>query len=88
VTAAKTTPVSVGPAVSGPSAHALDEVVALTRRLRMPYLRAAGRDMVPTARAQRWDPAEQLCVLLTEEITGRDQATLRTRRRQANFPAG
>ena len=60
----------------------------MTRRLRMPYLRSAAVDVVPTARAQRWDPAELLRVLLAEEITGRDQATLRMRRRQANFPAG
>ena len=60
----------------------------MTRRLRMPYLRAAATDVVPTARAQRWDPAELLRVLLSEEITGRDQATLRNRRRQPNFPAG
>ena len=60
----------------------------MTRRLRMPYLRSAAVDVVPTARAQRWDPAELLRALLAEEITGRDQATLRMRRRQANFPAG
>ena len=88
MTSAMKTPVSVGPAVAAPSAQALDEVIALTRRLRMPYLRNAARDVVPTARAQRWDPAELLRVLLLEEITGRDQATLRMRRRQANFPAG
>ena len=35
-------------------------------RLRMPYLRSAAVDVVPTARAQRWDPAELLRVLLTE----------------------
>jgi DNA replication protein DnaC len=86
-TAKKTPPVSVGPAVAAPSTQTLDEVIALTRRLRMPYLRHAALDVVPTARAQRWDPAELLRVLLSEEITGRDQATLRTRRRQANFPA-
>jgi DNA replication protein DnaC len=80
--------VSVGPAVNGPSAHTLDEVITLTRRLRMPYLRTAALDVVPTARAQRWDPAEVLRVLLTEEISGRDRATLSMRRRQANFPAG
>ena len=86
---AKKPPVSVGPAVTGgPSTQALEQVVALTRRLRLPYLRAAALDVVPTARAQRWDPAELLRVLLTEEITGRDTATLRLRRRQANFPAG
>ena len=60
----------------------------MTRRLRMPYLRSAAVDVVPTARAQRWDPAELLRVLLAEEIAGRDQAPLRMRRRQANFPAG
>jgi DNA replication protein DnaC len=80
--------VSVGPAMTAPSAAALEEVIALTRRLRLPYLRQAALDVVPTARAQRWDPAELLRVLLTEEITGRDQATLRLRRARANFPAG
>jgi DNA replication protein DnaC len=80
----------VGPATAqtAPSNKTLDEVIALTRRLRMPYLRAAALDVVPTARAQRWDPAELLRVLLGEEITGRDQATLRARRRAAGFPAG
>lgn len=88
MTAPTKTPVSVGPAVAAPSTQTLDEVMSMTRRLRMPYLRNAAVDVVPTARAQRWDPAELLRVLLAEEITGRDQATLRMRRRQANFPAG
>jgi DNA replication protein DnaC len=80
--------VSVGPAVTAPSADALEELVRLTRRLRMPYLRQAALDVIPTARAQRWDPAEVLRVLLAEEIAGRDEATVRLRRRRANFPAG
>jgi DNA replication protein DnaC len=80
--------VSVGPAVTAPSADALDELVRLTRRLRMPYLRKAALDVVPTARAQRWDPAEVVRVLLSEEVTGRDEATVRLRRRRAGFPAG
>jgi DNA replication protein DnaC len=94
MTAAKGTPtknpptVSVGSAVAGPSSQALEEVVALTKRLRMPYLRTAAADVVPTARAQRWDPAEVLRVLLAEEITGRDRATLAIRRRAAGFPTG
>jgi DNA replication protein DnaC len=88
VTATKKPVVSVGSGVAGPSAQTLEEVIALTRRLRMPYLRKAAVDVVPTARAQRWDPAEVLRVLLAEEITGRDEATLRTRRARANFPAG
>ena len=60
----------------------------MTRRLRMPYLRSAAVDVRPHRRAQRWDPAELLRVLLAEEAAGRDQATLRMRRKQASFPAG
>jgi len=85
---AKKPAVSVGAAVGAATPQALDEVVALTRRLRMPYLRNAAADVLPTARAQRWDPAEVLRVLLSEEATGRDEATLRMRRSRANFPAG
>ena len=80
--------VSVGPAVTVPAGDTLQELVRLTRRLRMPYLRKAALDVIPTARAQRWDPAEVLRVLLSEEIAGRDEATVRLRRRRANFPAG
>ena len=61
-------------------------MIALTRRLRMPYLRKAAVDVVPTARAQRWDPAELLRVLLAEEITGRDEATLRMRAPAGELP--
>ena len=66
----------------------LAEAVALTKRLRLPYLRKAMAELVPTAKAQRWDPAEIIRVLLAEEAAGRDAATLRTRRRRAAFPAG
>jgi len=66
----------------------LSEAVALTKRLRLPYLRKAMQELVPTAKAQRWDPAEIIRVLLAEEAAGRDAATLRTRRRRAAFPAG
>jgi DNA replication protein DnaC len=66
----------------------LDEVIGLTRRLRMPYLRKAAPDVLATAKAQRWDPAEALRVLLEEEAKGRDAATIANRRRRAGFPAG
>ncbi|WP_225978744.1 IS21-like element helper ATPase IstB [Gandjariella thermophila] len=56
--------------------------------MRLPYLRKAAPDVLATARAQRWDPAEVLRVLLGEEVTGRDSATRRTRRKTANFPTG
>jgi DNA replication protein DnaC len=69
--------------------QALDaEVEALARRLRLPYLRKAAVDVLPTAKAQRWDPAEVVRVLLEEEATGRDAATIRNRRRRAGFPTG
>ncbi len=40
------------------------EVTALARRLRLPYQRQAASDVLATAKAQRWDPAEALRVLL------------------------
>lgn len=72
-----------------PAAPALPaELEALLRRMRLPYLRAAAPEVIATAKAQRWDPAEVLRVLLAEEVIGRDNATRRMRRKSANFPAG
>lgn len=65
-----------------------DEVIRLTRRLRLPYLRAAAPEVCRTARAQRWDPAEVLRVLLAEEAQGRDRAGREARRERAGFPSG
>jgi DNA replication protein DnaC len=65
-----------------------DELDRLLRRMRLPYLRKAAPDVLATARAQRWDPAEVLRVLISEEVVGRDGATRRMRRRTANFPTG
>jgi DNA replication protein DnaC len=65
-----------------------DELTVLLRRMRLPYLRNAAPEVCATARAQRWDPAEVLKVLLTEEVAGRDNATRRNRRRAAGFPTG
>jgi DNA replication protein DnaC len=44
--------------------------------------------VIATATAQRWELAEVLRVLLAEEAAGRDQATIRMRRRQSGLPAG
>jgi DNA replication protein DnaC len=65
-----------------------DELDLILRRMRLPYLRRAAPDVLATARAQRWDPAEVLRVLLAEEVTGRDAATRRMRRKTAAFPTG
>ena len=78
-----------GDRVTGPAAPPVPaELEALMRRMRLPYLRKAAPDVLATARAQRWDPAEVLRVLLAEEVTGRDAATRRMRRRAAGFPSG
>jgi IstB-like ATP binding protein len=75
--------------VTGPAAPPVPaELETLMRRMRLPYLRNAAPEVLATARAQRWDPAEVLRVLLAEEVTGRDAATRRTRRKAAGFPAG
>lgn len=65
-----------------------EELLTALRRMRMPYLRAAAPEVIATAKAQRWDPAEVLRVLLAEEIRGRDEATRRARRKAAGLPAG
>jgi DNA replication protein DnaC len=74
--------------VAGPTGDPLAEAITLTKRLKLPYLRRALTDLIPTAKAQRWDPAEVVRVLLSEEAAGRDATNLRTRRKRAGFPAG
>lgn len=74
--------------VSGAHGDPLTEAIELTRRLKLPHIRRALTDLIPTAKAQRWDPAEVVRVLLAEEAAGRDAANLRTRRKRAGFPAG
>lgn len=66
----------------------LAELTALCRRLRLRYIREQAPDVLLTAKAQRWDPAELLRVLLQAEAEGRDRATTEHRRRKARFPAG
>src|SRR5436309_14649794 len=65
-----------------------DELEALLRRLRLPYVRRAAPEVIANATAQRWEHAEVLRVLLAEEAAGRDQATIRMRRRASGLPAG
>jgi hypothetical protein len=75
--------------VKTPAAPPLpDELERLLHRLRLPYVRRAAPDVIATATAQRWEHAEVLKVLLAEEAAGRDQATIRTRRRASGLPAG
>jgi DNA replication protein DnaC len=74
--------------VTGSAGDPHAEAIELTKRLKLPHIRRAMADLIPTAKAQRWDPAEVVRVLLAEEAAGRDQANLRTRRKRATFPAG
>ena len=65
-----------------------EELERLLRRMRLPYIRRAAPELLATAKAQRWDPAEVLKALLTEEVAGRDRSALATRRTRAAFPTG
>lgn len=64
------------------------ELERLLKRMRLPYIRRAAPEILATAKAQRWDPAEVLKALLSEEVAGRDRSALATRRTRAAFPTG
>ena len=75
--------------MTGPAAPPLEPgLEQLLRRMRLPYMRRAAPEVLATAKAQRWDPAEALRVLLAEEVAGRDRSALATRRAAAAFPTG
>ena len=65
-----------------------DDLEALLRRMRLPHIRRTAPEVLATARAQRWDPAEVLRILLTEEVAGRDRSSTATRMAAAGFPSG
>ena len=58
-----------------------DGLDQLLRRMRLPHMRRIAPEVIATAKAQRWDPAEVLRALLTEEVAGRDRSSLATRRK-------
>jgi hypothetical protein len=64
------------------------DLEALMRQLKMPHARAVAPDVLATARAQRWEPAEVIKALLAEEAKGRARSMLATRRKAAGFPTG
>jgi DNA replication protein DnaC len=65
-----------------------EDLEALLRRLRLPHIRRAAPEVIATARAQRWEPAEVLKILFGEELAGRERSSLATRRAAAAFPTG
>ena len=80
---------ALAPGSAAPAAPPIpDDLDAVLRRIRFPYLRKAAPGVLATARAQRWDPAEVVRILLEEEIRGRDEAGRRNRRKTAGLPAG
>ena len=66
----------------------IDEVVDLLRTLRLPHMRTAAPELLATAKAQRWEPAEAIRALLAEELAGRQASSIRARRKAAGFPTG
>jgi DNA replication protein DnaC len=66
----------------------VDEVVELLKTLRLPHMRRHAPDMLATAKAQRWEPAEAVRALLAEELAGRNASSINTRRNAAGFPTG
>ncbi len=77
------------PSLGVPSAPPLpDDLEALLRRLRLPHVRRHAPEVIATAKAQRWDPAEVLKAVLAEEVAGRERSALATRRAAAGFPTG
>ncbi len=76
------------PEIGGPAPTLPAELSSLLRRMRLPHMRKAAPEVLATAKAQRWDPAEVLRVLLAEEVTGRERSALATRRAAAGFPTG
>ena len=64
------------------------ELEALMRQVKMPHARALAPELIATARAQRWEPAEVIKALFVEEIAGRPRSMLDTRRKAAGFPTG
>jgi DNA replication protein DnaC len=56
------------------------------RRLRLGAMRRAAPEVLATAKAQRWAPAELLRTLIDIEIASRDESNARNRLSAARFP--
>ena len=64
------------------------ELEALMRQVKMPHARAPAPELIATARAQRWEPAEVIKALFGQEVAGRSRSMLATRCKAAGFPTG
>ena len=70
------------------TATPVDETVELLKALRLPHMRRAAPELLATAKAQRWEPAEAVRALLAEELAGRQASSIASRRKAAGFPTG
>ena len=66
----------------------IDDVVELLKELRLPHMRRHAPDLLATAKAQQWEPAEAMRALLAEELSGRQRSSINSRRKAAGFPTG
>lgn len=73
---------------NAPSVVALDEIIALSKRLRLKYLRECAPEVLITAKAQRWDPAEVIKALLVAEVAGRDRSGIANRTKRSRLRTG
>lgn len=64
------------------------ELEEMLRALRLPHIRREAPEVLATATAQRWEPAEALRALLEAELAGRAEAAVRLRRKRSGLPAG
>lgn len=71
-----------------PSGVALEDIIALTKRLRLKYLRESAPEILITAKAQRWDPAEVVKALLVAEVAGRDRSGITNRTKRSRLRTG
>lgn len=74
--------------MTAPATAVTDEVIDLLRQLRLPHMRHHAPEVLATAKAQRWEPAEAVRALLAEEVAGRQASSVGTRRKAAGFPTG
>jgi hypothetical protein len=56
--------------VTARTANPIDEVVDLLRVLHLPHMRRTAPDLLATAKAQRWEPAEAMRALLGSRSAG------------------
>jgi DNA replication protein DnaC len=62
------------------------DLVAGLKRLKLARIRAVAPETLQAAKTQRWAPEELLRTLVEAEITARDAANQRLRRKAAGFP--